>query len=378
MYNTTVPNIREYFLESTSGNTSGIITDEDITVTYFFKPYGVYAKYYDTDNDGEGDFLLLNPTPEFTYSGTLINDFFNQDNNEYQLKNQNNKPMWEEVLSNTKKVKVLNEIKPKEFTSYWFFMGENINEIEDVQKINTSQVKYMQSMFSNCKNLTNINVTSLDTKNVISMVDMFYNCNKLQNIDVSNFDTSNVTSMWAMFGNCNNLESIDVSNFDTRKVTKMGMMFLSCHKLKTLNLQNFDTSNIVDINSMFCWCSNLETINLQGFNTSNVIEMEDLFSRCSKIQRIDLSSFNTKKTKKMKGMFYCCSNLTTIIVGNEWKTEQVESSDIMFSNDCNLIGGKGTTYQWNKTDKEYARIDEGETKPRILNFKRKFGRICKH
>ena len=50
-------------------------------------------------------------------------------------------------------------------------------------------------MFSECNNLTNINLSNFDTKNIINMGSMFRNCNNLNNIDIFHFDTRNVTNM---------------------------------------------------------------------------------------------------------------------------------------------------------------------------------------
>jgi hypothetical protein len=67
----------------------------------------------------------------------------------------------------------------------------------------------------------------------------------------------------------------------------------------------------------------------------------------------------------MIAMFQYCGNLATIYVSpynpetrKGWTNESVEMSDDMFSNDSKLVGGKGTTYNSDYTDKTYARIDE--------------------
>ena len=45
---------------------------------------------------------------------------------------------------------------------------------------------------------------------------MFSNCRNLQSIDLSSFNTQNVTNMSYMFHNCKNLQSIDLSSFNTK------------------------------------------------------------------------------------------------------------------------------------------------------------------
>ena len=59
----------------------------------------------------------------------------------------------------------------------------------------------------------------------------------------------------------------------------------------------------------------------------------------------------------MSSMFSNCSSLKTILVSDKFKVKQVVSSYSMFYNSPLLVGGNGTTYDTNHTDKEYARID---------------------
>ena len=55
---------------------------------------------------------------------------------------------------------------------------------------------------------------------------------------IPELDVSNVTNMSYMFSNCENLTSLDLSNWDTSNVTIMGNMFNSCSKLETLSSIN--------------------------------------------------------------------------------------------------------------------------------------------
>ena len=80
--------------------------------------------------------------------------------------------------------------------------------------------------FTNCANITNIiGLEKLDTSNVINMQSMFYGCKKLTTLNLSNFDTSNVTVMAWIFNGCSGLTSIDFSNAVFDNVTSYGNMF---------------------------------------------------------------------------------------------------------------------------------------------------------
>ena len=65
----------------------------------------------------------------------------------------------------------------------------------------------------------------------------------------------------------------------------------------------------------------------------------------------------------MSGMFYGCTNLRTIYAGSGWTTSAVTSSMSMFRYCTNLVGGQGTTFDANHTDKAYARFDGGPSNP---------------
>ena len=61
--------------------------------------------------------------------------------------------------------------------------------------------------------------------NIDNCSSMFYECSDITEINLSNFDTSNAKYMDNMFRDCKSLSSLNLSNFDTSKVTFMGYMF---------------------------------------------------------------------------------------------------------------------------------------------------------
>ena len=192
----------------------------------------------------------------------------------------------------------------------------------------------------------------------------FAGCTNLSTIEgLSNLNTSLVTTMTAMFYNCQSLESLDVSGFKTSNVKTMTGMFYGCQSLKSLDVSGFNTSLVTTMTGMFYGCPSLKSLDVSGFNTSLVTDMRFMFNGCSGLTTLDLSSFNTGQVTEMTGMFNKCSNLTTIVVSNDWNTGDVTTSTStdMFNNCTKLVGGKGTTFNSSKTDKEYACIDKEGT-----------------
>lgn len=116
-------------------------------------------------------------------------------------------------------------------------------------------------------------------------------------------DTSNVTEMAGMFERCNALTELNLSNFKTSKVVTMYNMFKECSSLKSLDLSSFDTSKVVNMEEMFEYCTNLESLDLSSFDTSNASYMKDLFDSCYKMSQIKLgakfSFFGTESERQV-------------------------------------------------------------------------------
>ena len=156
--------------------------------------------------------------------------------------------------------------------------------------------------------------------------------------------------------NLTTITGLDYLN--TSEVTNMHGMFCHCENLVNLDLHTFNTEKVTEMDCMFEGCYELESLNVSGFNTTNA-EIDFMFNSCFKLKTLDLRSFDTANKTNLTRMFDCCRELTTIYVGDGWNTEAVTSSDDMFRYCYNLKGMRGTTFDGNHTDKEYARIDGG-------------------
>ena len=237
-------------------------------------------------------------------------------------------PLWYSKRSTITTVEFVNKIKPVS-TAYWFYNCSKLTTINNINKLDTSNVTNMAWMFSNCSGLTSLNLSNFDTSNVTTMWGIFYGCSGLTSLDVGNFDTSNVTDMSNMFCGCSGLTSIDVSNFDTSNVTDMGSMFRECSGLTSLDVSNFDTSNVTTMWGIFYGCSGLTSLDVSNFDTSNVTDMSNMFCGCSGLTSLDVSNFDTSNVTYMGSMFGGCSGLTSLDVSN-FDTRNVTDMKMMF------------------------------------------------
>ena len=293
----------------------------------------------------------------------------------------------------------------------------------DLSHFNTSKVTEMGRMFSSCRRLTSLDLSSFNTSKVTIMSYMFFNCSNLLTIYVGDgWSTEVVTESYYMFSDSFKLVGGQGMIYDESNVnaayahidggpgnpgylTAVGTEAYACYTSSNTLTFFYDKnrssrSNTYDLNigtnapgwyndgtyvnvtkvvfessfagahptstsSWFCNMQNLQSIEgMRYLNTSEVTNMDWMFLGCSKLTSLDLSSFNTSKVNGMLAMFGECSNLRTIYVGDGWNTDAVTVSTIMFSECTSLVGGQGTTWNSsNPTDKTYACIDGGNSKP---------------
>ena len=204
-------------------------------------------------------------------------------------------------------------------TEKWFVNFVNLEKIDGLTKINTSEVTTMTSMFAFCKKLTQLDLSNFNTENVTSMCSMFFGCPSLSFIDVSKFKTEKVIDMYGMFYGCSSLSSIDVSKFNTAKVTGMYGMFSGCSSLSSIDVSNFNTEKVTNMNEMFYGCNSLTTIYCN--NTWTCAKSKEMFYNCAKLKgavTFDASKIDVSMANPNTGYFTKkkISGITTITNNN--------------------------------------------------------------
>ena len=225
----------------------------------------------------------------------------------------------------------------------------------DIGSLNTSAVKKMNYMFEACKALGTLNLSTFNTDNVAEMTamfersglititfpsnfgksvknmsSMFKNCENLTELDLSNFKTNNVTDMKEMFSGCKNLITLNIDNFTTDNVENMSKMFESCNSLKEINFpETFTTNKVTDMSSIFYCCSSLTKLDLNNWKDENLGRKWWLFRECTKLSELGLINFNFSNLKVEDEIFKNCEGLKTIV--NKTLTKE-EFNDLF--NDC--------------------------------------------
>ena len=255
---------------------------------------------------------------------------------------------WNGYASKIKTATVVDDgLQPKS-TASWFTNCKSITQC-DMSKLDTSTLADASGMFYNCSSLTTIgDLSSWDVSNLADASDMFYNCSSLTTIgDISGWDVSKMTKTSCMFSGCSSLTTLNLSGWDVSNLANATEMFGGCSKLTTIgDLSSWDVSNLTNAINMFSNCSSLTTLNLSGWDVSNLANASHMFDGCSKLTTIgDLSSWNISKMTNASSMFSRCSSLTTIGDLSGWDVSNLASAQWMFYS-CSSLTTIGDLSGW--------------------------------
>ena len=326
-----------------------------------------YLTYFDSNNK----------VPYAVFDDGVFTFYYNtirpqQTIDKYDLNEGDNAPAWKNKLKN-KITKVVfddsfADARPRS-THQWFDNQTNLQTIEGIGNLNTSEVTDMAKMFYYCYGLSEISVGGFVTDKVTDMSNMFGCCWNVNNLDVSGWNTSAVTNMSYMFQQCEMITALNVKGWDTGNVTDMSYMFYDVG-VESLDLGGWDTHNVTNMGFMFHYNFWLKNINVRGWNTAKVTNMNGMFQGIAEVEELDLNSFNTKKVESFDYMFAFCPKLRTIYCGEDWYVKSSATSSSMFYECEALVGGEGSSYQeYGVTDGTFAHVDGGTGNPGYLSLK---------
>ncbi len=113
---------------------------------------------------------------------------------------------------------------------------------------------------------------------------MLYNFKALREVDIKALDTSKVKNMFRMFSDCSNLINLDLSNFNLKNVTNLQMTFYYCTKLESIKIDFSSANKVAITHGLFEGCPNLVNVDVSTLNTSNIRDMHIMFYNCQKIK----------------------------------------------------------------------------------------------
>lgn len=237
------------------------------------------------------------------------------------LKNSYGDNPWKRQTwaSSIKKVVIADQIIAGTNMNGLFSELTTVESYEGLEKIDTSAVTNMQSVFKGNYAVKRLDLSAWDVSSVTTMANMFMGSfmgTELTYLNLSGWQTYNVTNMQNMFWHNKQLRQIDgLTDWDTSRVVTMTNMFAHSG-VQHLDLSNFDSSSLVEMGGAFGQMANLESIKFGSkFTTEHVTDMNGLFADDEKLKSLDLSNFNMKTVEANWQMLAGLTSLQTLVLG---------------------------------------------------------------
>lgn len=182
--------------------------------------------------------------------------------------------------------------------AYMFSDCPKLKDI-DISLWDTSNVTDMSFMFAYDESLEEVDLSSLNLTKVTDMSFMFDNCTSLKSVKFLKENLfpdllrSSLKDVRSMFSNCRNLSELTIAFSDSPVVEDCSYMLSSCTNLKKFSTEvigydwyfsaYFDTGKVKNMQGMFSECYNLEEIHLcEQFGKMPASVGTVDFSDCSK------------------------------------------------------------------------------------------------
>ena len=190
-----------------------------------------------------------------------------------------------------------------------------------------------------------------------------------------NLNTGNTKPNWQIYFASDITKAVFDPSFVYARPTTTYAWFEEMTNLTAIEgLEYLNTSEVTTMRSMFSKCEALTAIDVSHFDTRKVTDMSYMFNECMNLGELDLASFDMHGVTDISYMFYYDPSLHKIYVAGEWDMSNVQTSSWMFLGCSSIVGGNGTSYDYNYLDNTYARIDAPGT-PGYFTLKIKQGDV---
>lgn len=135
-------------------------------------------------------------------------------------------------------------------------------------------------------------------------------------ITVKNLNTSKIKEIHNLFTDCKNLRFVDISCFTFESIEDTRRMFNQCGELRRIKFNSIGQApHLKTTIGMFSRCDKLEALDLSCFSGCTPDDMQDMFMQSgSNIKELDFSGWNTKYVKTLQRLFYGMGKLERLVI----------------------------------------------------------------
>ena len=179
-------------------------------------------------------------------------------------------PKWNAIAADVERVvfdKTFTWVRPKSLFKWFCFMN-NLEEIEGLEYLNTSEVTNMNSMFYECYKLTTLDLNKFDVSKVTNATSMFQYTTRLTTIYCDN--VWNITTATDMFASTYNLAGA-VNYSGSKTDGNMANPITGYFTSRTTLVDNEDNSSLLTARNQYYGNVTIEGRSLVRNNTWNTL-----------------------------------------------------------------------------------------------------------
>ena len=170
-----------------------------------------------------------------------------------------------------------------EINSAYILRADNASKLL-LGQLDTSLVTSMHYLFirSESGSMDVLDLSTWDTSNVVNMENMFtqymeYPYLNVEEIKLPENFGKNCERMWATFSNCPQLTKINLENVNTRACQTMEWLFSGDESITDIDLRTWSFENVENMSKMFQGCHNLTAVTITDSIRSG-IDVSDMFT----------------------------------------------------------------------------------------------------
>ena len=110
----------------------------------------------------------------------------------------------------------------------------------------------------------------------------------------------------------------------------MKFMFMDCKNIHELDFTYWNTENVENFSGFLSCCSNLTSVKIgNNFKTNNAKNVSFMFDGCMNIKELDLSNWNTENIINYAALFQNCTSIIKLNL-NFWKIQKQKICAVYF------------------------------------------------
>ena len=224
---------------------------------------------------------------------------------------------------------ILNNVKD---ASYMFEGDSKLTKLE-TGSWGMENVENLSHFADGTSSLAELSPTWNITK--VTSIDCFLKDSGVSSLNLSLWNFASISSAFYAFEGMQNLTAIDFGTPAFDSLENAYGMFANDSNLSSLDLNGVEAPVLTNAAGMLYNCSALSDVAISSLLTSPT-DISFFACDASSITELDISGWNTTQTEYLQAAFKGMTSLTSLTIGDNFKTDSAKSISEIYKNDGNL------------------------------------------